>query len=282
MRNAYGIPLAVLTLFFIGARTRDFAGAEEAKTPTAEAIVEKANQVAYYQGKDGRAAVDMTIKDASGKVRTRRFVILRRDEPDPEGKAGETYCGDQQFYVYFHRPTDVRKMVFLVHKHVDMTKEDDRWLYVPQVDLVRRIAATDKRTSFAGSHFFYEDVSGRHTKADKHELVQTTKDYYVLKSTPKDPKSVEFAYYKTWIHRATTVTVRTEYFDQKDKKYRQYTALDTKEIDGFRTVVKSVMKDLADGSETTLEYGDVKYNVGLPKTVFSEDRIKKAPRKYLK
>jgi len=280
MRNTSAVLLLASALLLLARPTAGIA--EETKTLTAEEIVEKANRVAYYQGKDGRAKVNMTIKDAGGKVRTRRFVILRRDDPDPQGKPGDAYCGDQQFYVYFQRPADVRKMVFLVHKHVDITKEDDRWLYVPQVDLVRRIAATDKRTSFAGSHFFYEDVSGRHIKADKHELAETTKNYYVLKSTPKDPKSVEFAYYKTWIHRGTMIVVRTEYFDEKGKKYRQYTALDTKKIDGYWTVVKSVMKGLTDGSETTLQYNEVKYDIGLPREVFSEDRIKKPPKKYLK
>jgi len=267
------IVLSVLATIPARAETREI---------TVDRIIEQANQVAYYQGADGRAKVNMEIKDASGKVRTRRFVILRADQPDPSGKPNDEFCGDQNFYVYFLRPSDVRKMVFLVHKHIDISKEDDRWLYVPQVDLVRRIAATDKRTSFAGSHFFYEDVSGRGIKADKHELEKTTKTYYVIKSTPKDPKSVEFVYYKTWIHRQSMVVTQTIYYDRKGAKYRQYLALDTKEIDGFITVTKSVMKDLSDGSETTLSYEDVKFNVGLPKEIFSEDRIKKAPRKYLK
>jgi hypothetical protein len=66
--------------------------------------------------------------------------------------------GDQDFMVFFSRPSDVRGTVFLVAKHVD--RDDDRWLYLPGLDLVRRISAGDKRTSFVGSHFFYEDVSG--------------------------------------------------------------------------------------------------------------------------
>jgi hypothetical protein len=113
-------------------------------------IVERANLAAYYAGDDGRARVRMTITDAQGRERIRQFVILRRDIS--EG-------GDQDYALLFERPADVRNTVFIVHKHVG--KNDDRWLYLPDLDLVKRIAAGDERTSFVGSHFVYEDVSGR-------------------------------------------------------------------------------------------------------------------------
>ncbi len=84
----------------------------------------------------------MTITDAQGKERRREFVILRKDKEDG---------GNQFFYVYFFKPSDVRKMVFMVHKYVD--RDDDRWLYLPALDLVKRIAAADVRTRFVGLTF---------------------------------------------------------------------------------------------------------------------------------
>jgi len=270
---------------------RDDKG-EAGKKPTVGEIVEKANRVAYYQGADGKADVKMTIKDKGGKKRTREFTILRWDKPDPlkktppkgakkdSEKPGDSYCGDQKFYVYFSKPADVAKMVFMVWKHIG--KDDDRWLYTPALDLVNRIAASDERTSFVGSDFYYEDVSGRGTDEDRHELVETTGHYYVLKSTPRDPKKVEFAHYKMFIHKKSFVMVKTEYFDKKGKKYREYQALGVKTIQGYPTVTKSVMRDLRAGSETTLEYSDVKYNAGLPEKVFTERYLKRKPRKYLK
>jgi hypothetical protein len=93
-----------------------------------EAIVQKANCVSYYQGDDGRSQVLMTITDSQGRTRRRKFTILRRDEPPKESikNKPDQYCGDQQFYVYFHRPADVNKMVFMVLKHID--RDDDRWV----------------------------------------------------------------------------------------------------------------------------------------------------------
>jgi outer membrane lipoprotein-sorting protein len=172
-------------------------------------------------------------------------------------------------------------MVFMVWKHVD-DRPDDRWLYLPALDLVKRIAAADKRTSFVGSDFFYEDVSGRSITDDKHELEETTDTYYVLKNTPKDADSVEFSYYKVWIHRATFLPIKTVYHDKKGDKYREYQALEVKKIQEYQTVVKASMKDLRTGGQTVLEYSDVEYDLGLPDSIFTERYLRRVPAEYIK
>ncbi|NIP99627.1 MAG: outer membrane lipoprotein-sorting protein, partial [Nitrospinaceae bacterium] len=188
-----------------------------ADAPAVETIVTRSNLAAYYQGKDGRAEVKMTITDAQGRQRHRNFTILRMDLEDG---------GQQKFYVYFHRPADVRNTVFMVWKHPG--EDDDRWLYLPGLDLVKRIAAGDKRTSFVGSHFFYEDVSGRHPEEDSHELTETTDRFYVLKNTPKNPGEVEFSHYRLWIDKSSFLPMKAEYYDKNGKKYRVVEALEVK------------------------------------------------------
>ena len=95
-------------------------------------VVAKANHAAYYQGKDGRASVHMSIMDSEGRERTRDFVILRLDVDDKIDT-------EQKFFVFFRRPADVSKTTFMVWKHPG--KGDDRWMYLPALDLVKRIAA---------------------------------------------------------------------------------------------------------------------------------------------
>lgn len=254
------------------------AQAQEA-APTVDEIVAKANRVAYYQGQSGRAKVSMSIRDSQGRERTREFTILRLDL-EPAGDTSDTFTGDQNFYVYFERPADVNKMAYLVHKHVD--KDDDRWLFMPGLNLVKRIAASDKRTSFVGSDFFYEDVSGRGTDADLHELVETTETYYVLKNTPKDPKSVEFATYKMWVHKTSFVPVKVEYYDAAGQKFREGQAVEVQTIQEFPTVVKSVMKDLRTGSTTTISYTKVEYNIDLTEEIFTERYLRNPPKNFLR
>jgi len=155
-------------------------------------------------------------------------------------------------------------------------------LVLPALDLVKRIAASDKRTSFVGSHFFYEDVSGRSTALDTHELVETTANYYVLKNAPKDKTGVEFAYYIMWIHRTTFIPVKIEYYDDRGRAYRTYQALKVETIQGRPTVTKAKTADAHIGGETVFEYTDVRYDIGLPKSIFAERYLRQPPRKYLK
>ncbi|MFC1762423.1 outer membrane lipoprotein-sorting protein, partial [Planctomycetota bacterium] len=167
--------ILLVTLGAASSRAQDTA-----TDPNVDSIVAKANIAAYYQSNDGKAKVHMVITDKKGQTREREFMILRKDQTDG---------GDQRFYVYFNKPADIRRMAYLVHKYTDVNRDDDRWLFMPALSLVKRIAAGDKRTSFVGSDFLYEDVSGRGLAEDTHALVQTTDQYYVIKNTPKKPES---------------------------------------------------------------------------------------------
>ena len=258
-----------------------FAGSAAAqKTPSVQEIVHRANLATYFQGRDGRSLVSMEIKDRQGRLRKRQMTILRRDEPKTDSLENSAYRGRQRYYVYFHRPADVRKMALIVWKN--QNREDSRWLYLPALDLVKRIAAADKRTSFVGSDFFYEDVSGRTIDDDKHALLRVTKNYYVLRNRPKKPGTVEFSYFDMFIHKSTFLPVQAEYYDKSGAKYRVYKALEVKSIQGRPTVTKASMQDLRTGSTTTVRYTNVGYDLGLPANIFTERFLRRAPVKYLR
>jgi outer membrane lipoprotein-sorting protein len=241
-----------------------------AAMPVAE-IVEKANLASYYGGDDGVARAKMVIADSSGRTREREFTILRKDLEDG---------GRQNYYVYFHKPGDVRKTVFLVHKKPG--GDDDRWLYLPALDLVRRIAASDKRTSFVGSHFLYEDVSGRGTDDDHHALVEETEEHYVLENTPVDPGNVEFASYRLWLDKQTFLPVKAEYLDAQGKLYRRVEALNIETVDGYPTVMESRVDDLNTGGSTVMTFSKVSYDQNVPEEVFTERYLRKPPRKFIR
>jgi hypothetical protein len=264
MRNFILIPLAIIGLALPAATLAD------ALTDVGE-IINRANLASYYAGDDGRSEARMAIEDAQGRTQLRQFTVLRKDRA--EG-------GDQDFMVFFSRPSDVRGTVFLVAKKVD--RDDDRWLYLPGLDLVRRISAGDKRTSFVGSHFFYEDVSGRHPQADEHTLVETTGEHYVIKSKPKDRGAVEFEHYVTRIDRQTFLPVKTEYYDARDRVYRVMEVLDVQEISGHPTVTRSQISDPVNGGRTLMEFRYTEYDVGLPADIFSERYLRTPPVDWLR
>ena len=243
------------------------------ETPDVQTIVSKANVMAYYQGDDGKAKVRMKITDKQGQVREREFIILRKDVKDG---------GDQNYFVYFQRPADVRRMVFMVHKRAAVDKDDDRWLYMPALDLVKRIAASDKRTSFVGSDFLYEDVSGRSLELDTHELVETTDAFFVIKNVPKKPEAVEFSHYNVFIDRKTFMPMKMEYYDKDNGAlYRTIESKTVETIEGLPTVTRSLVQDLKTGSKTEMAFTDVDYNIGL-KDIFEERYLRRPPREAMR
>ena len=251
-----------------------FTGPARAEGQSADEVMEKANRASYYAGKDGKARVTMTIKSASGATRTRELTMLRYDIEDG---------GRQKYYVYFHKPLDVEGMIFMVWKNVGA--DDDRWLYVPAIDLVKRVAASNKRASFAGSHFTYEDVSGRSPALDTHELIGSEKvggaDAYVVKNTPRDADLVEFSYYTVWVDKKSFLPIKAEYFDKGGRLLRVMTTEEVKDIQGVPTVVKARADEPGSGS-TLVEFNEIRYDVGLSEGVFDERYLRRPPRQWVK
>jgi hypothetical protein len=245
---------------------------------TVDDIIRKANHMALYQGDDGKGRVTLVITDKQGRTRKREFNMLRKDE-------GESDM-DQKYFVFFHEPADIRKMVFMVHKHTEPGRDDDRWLYLPSLDLVKRIAASDKRTSFVGSDFLYEDISGRNPIQDTHELMATTAMHYVVKNVPRNRANVEFEYYIAHIDKKTFLPVKIEYFKKGDRLYRVIESLkiaETKAVENgikvtYPTVVVSVARDLENGSTSEMVFTDARYNIGVDDKIFSERYLRRPPR----
>jgi outer membrane lipoprotein-sorting protein len=249
------------------------AGAQE-KTMSAEQIMKKSHLAYYYAGDDGVAEVKMALIDKNGKERDREFTMLRLDVE--EG-------GAQKYYTYFRRPSDVARLTFMVHK--DPASNDLRWIYIPAVDLVKPISADDKNSSFVGSDFSYEDVSGRHWTEDNHTLkgeeVLDGKPVYVIESIPKEGDD-SFARKVSYIDKASFLPLKEEYYDKKGELARVFTADKIEDVDGILTVTQRTMQDVKKGSKTIVTFSQIKYNQGIDDNIFTERYLKNPPRKYIK
>jgi outer membrane lipoprotein-sorting protein len=257
------------TLFIIAGAILSFI-THASDLTNADEIITKTNLASYYSADDGSAQARMIIVDAQGNKQMRQFTILRKDQAD---------LGNQDILVFFSRPTDVQGTVFRVVKKV--ASDDDRWLYLPALDLVKRISAGDKRTSFVGAHFFYEDVSGRNPAEDNFTLLKTDDKFYTLKAQPKDPNSVEFEHYIVNIDKRTFLPMHVDFYNSQGKKSRSLEVLKTEIIDGFATVMHSKITQHNDGSYTEMQFRNVKYNVGLPDDIFSERSLRNPPKAWL-
>lgn len=266
-------------IVFIGlvvAWTLTFAGTSaRAEEKDAASILAKAQDAFFYAGTDMKAKVTMELVASGGAKRTRVLTMLRKNE----GR-------HQKYFMYFHEPGDVRGTGFLVWKYPE--KDDDRWIFVPAVNMVRRIAARDSRSSFVGSDFSYEDVSGRDLSVDTHTLLREEKlagaDCYVVQSVPK--AEAIFTKKISWIDKKTFLPLKEEYYDAQQTLARVFTADKIENIDGggmtYPTVTKRTMKNVKSGHATEVSFTDVAYGVGLEGSAFEEKMLQTPPQKWIR
>lgn len=217
-------------------------------------------------GKDESSEVTMRLVTKGGDQRVRKLNMLQK------GKSNT-----KKVLIHFLEPADVRGVGFLVWRHPD--KDDDRWLYLPSLHMVRRISAADKRASFVGSDFVYEDIAGRDVDQDKHTLTGSEsvggQDCYVVKSVPRDSHSAEFDHKVSWVRKDSFVVAQEKYYDHQGKSLKQLSVDDLDKIQGIWTVRKQTMRNLQTGHYTVVTWDKVKYNTGLGNDVFTERYLRR-------
>ncbi len=247
------------------------ASAQVSPDPPAEEIIKRSLDAMYYGGKDQRVQISMKLINSQGSTRDREMTMLRLNEPN----------GEQRYYIYFHAPSDVKGTTFMVWKHLG--KEADRWIYVPAIKLTRRIAADDKRSSFVGSDFAYEDVSGRQVGDETHRLVRkeeiSGRPAFVIESRPK--ASVDYIRRISWIDSERWIPLKEEYYDSRDQLLRVFTADKVEQLNGHWTVAVRTMKNVQTGHRTEVVFDNTKYDVGLTNDIFSERYLRDAPRQWI-
>ena len=243
-----------------------------AESLDATQVVTRMHKAFFYQGESLRARVKMTLSSADGKQRIRELVMLRLNMPRPD---------EQRYFMYFYSPGDVRGMSFLVYKYP--AKEDDRWLFLPALSLVQRVAARDAGSSFVGSDFTYEDVSGRDVEADEHKLLRE-EDYkgkpcLVIESVAKGAASYKKKV--SWIDKSSYLPLREEYYDVQGKVFKEFTAGEIREVDGIPTIMTRTMKNLKTGHQTLVEFPDVRYRLPLKPDDFGERSLRNPPKSWI-
>lgn len=240
---------------------------------TAEEIIAKSRLAFYYAGDDMRAEVMMELINKEGKKRLRELTMLRKDYE--EG-------GDQKYYMYFYKPADIKDTAFMVHKYPD--RDDDRWLFIPAISLVKRIAANDKFSSFVGSDFTYEDVSGRKPEEDSHTVIKKEelngKACFVIESLPLGAS--EYTKRLSWIDQINFLPLKEEFYDRQGQLYRQFEAKEIEDINGILTIAKRMMKNIKTGHRTEATFQAVEYNLGIGDDIFTERYLRQPPRKWVK
>jgi hypothetical protein len=153
------------------------------------------------------SAVKMELVDKTGGVEVRQIEEWGKNENDLTSVV-----------MAFHTPASVKDTRFLQVENKD--KADDKWIYLPALRSVRRVASSEGDKSFMGTDATYDDMSTREVDQDTHELLGEKTvagfDCWTVKSTATDPADSQYAHRITYVDKKTSVPVRVEMFDKKD------------------------------------------------------------------
>lgn len=154
--------------------------------------------------------------------------------------------------------------------------------------MTRRIAARDSRSSFVGSDFSYEDISGRDLGADSHTLLREERlgdsSCYVVQGTPQ--AAADFFRKLSWIDKTSWLPLKEEYYDTQNQLARVFTADKIEAVGAggktYSTVVKRTMKNVQSGHRTEVVFGSVSYDLGIAADIFTERSLQQAPEKWIR
>lgn len=197
-----------------------------------------------------KSAVQMDLIDKTGKVEESRVVQeFGKDKNDLSS-----------IVMIFMSPASVKDTRFLQVENKDA--DDDKWIYLPSLKSTRRIASSEGSKAFMGTDATYDDMSTREVDEDTHEFVNEKEEKngytcWVVKSTPKDPKSSQYSYRINWIDQGTNYPVYSEMYDKKGKLLKTLTLEKLEKQTGATGVTYDIpmqeyMKNVQTGHSTRL------------------------------
>ncbi|HJT98359.1 MAG TPA: outer membrane lipoprotein-sorting protein, partial [Rhodanobacteraceae bacterium] len=226
--------------------------------------------------------------DRHGRARERALTILALRGRGSQGAAADAPAGDR-LLIRFTYPNDIRGTGFLVWEHPEPQIEDERFLYLPSLGRVRRIAGAETQESFVGSDFTYEDISGRELEDYTYAFAGggtgswtpaaggTPQPVWLLESRRKDT-AAEFPRVVSLVLKDSALVVGADIYNRRNEKQKVYAVRRVERSGAIWTVMDSEMVNALEKTRTELAVDAVKYNVGLKESDFTRRELERAVR----
>lgn len=243
-----------------------------AQAQTARQIMEQVD--ARDDGDNITIESEMILIDKNGHERRRLLKSFIKDQ------------GDDTWRVqFFMEPADVRDTAFLTYDYYSGEKDDDQWLYLPELHKTKRIASSDKSSAFMGSDFSYADMNRRvldewtytllkEAEVDGHKvwLVETVPVSKVVEERYGYTKSVVF------VRQDIFFPVRAVHWLKDGNKIKYMEVKKLEQIDGVWVATETHMKTTKNKQtihNTILRWNQVKMNQAIDADVFTIRRLEK-------
>ena len=211
-------------------------------------------------GDTSHSAVQMDLIESDGEVKSRLIEEWGRDEGDLTSMV-----------MVFRSPASVKDTRYLQIENEN--RDDDKWIYLPALKRVRRIASSEGDKSFMGSDATYDDMETREVERDHHELLREERfekwDCHVVKAWARDPEDSQYSYRITWFDTASFVPVKVEMYDKQETLLKVLSVEVLEQVQGYWTPLQTLMENVQTGHATRLTFKKIVYDEPLPDALFS-------------
>lgn len=221
-------------------------------------------------GKDMKASLTMTLRNAGGDTRVRTIQQFLKTGNDVEKKL-----------MFFLEPADVRNTAFMNWSYTEAGKNDDQWIYLPALKRIKRISSSGKSDYFMGSDFTYDDLGDRHPEEDTHRVTGTReidgRECFVVESVPRE-EGYMYSRTVTWVVDDLWIGLKKEFYDEQGRLLKVLSVKEYGEIDGYWTVTRTEMHNVQKGHTTIMELSNIEYDTGIADNLFSERTMQRGVR----
>jgi hypothetical protein len=174
--------------------------------------------------------------------------------------------------IVFQSPASVAGTRFLTMDNA--SGGSDRWIYLPSLGRVRRIAASESGGSFMGTDFSYDDISSmdRDVSLDTHTLLREETlngiSCYVIQSVPAD-SSFQYSRTISWINKTSFIIYKSEMYNRRGELAKVMEMSDFRDVQGRLTPMQTRIATAGAGTSTTIYMEILKYDDPIPEGVFT-------------
>lgn len=217
---------------------------------------------------DTSATMQMILRNRQGEESKREI----------RSKALEVKDDGDKSLIIFDQPKDVEGTALLTYSH--KTADDDRWLYLPALKRVKRIAGNNKAGPFMGSEFAFEDLGSQEVEKYTYKHLRDDKldgqDVFVIERYPTD-KDSGYTRQVVWMDTAEYRPLKIEFYDRKQSLLKTLTFQDYQQYLGkYWRPGKLDMVNHQTGKSTTLLFKDYKFRNGYSDRDFDQNSLKSA------
>jgi len=237
--------------------------------------------VCLLNAQDGAANAASIMNSARNRIKSdtmssrSRMVITAKDGSTSE-RVIDQYSKDgpngARTMIVFQSPASIKDSRFLTMDAAGGSS--DRWIFLPSLGKVRRIAATESSGSFMGTDFSYDDIGliGRKVDLDTHTMLREEtlngKSCYVIQSVPKD-SSYQYSKSISWVEKKDFLTYKSEMYNRKGELIKVMEMSEYKDVQGRLTPMQTKISTVGAGTSTTIYLDIVKYDAPIPEAVFT-------------